>query len=300
MKRLFSLLLVLMLVLSLPSAAGASSLRDLLLSSRDELPDPAVQLGEGELFAEHYELVTGYFFTAYRYAAPEGTDALQAFTETYLSEAGALGFLADPFTMEGSDGYLLTREGEDMGAVLLPDFYGDVVLLVSEGLAFAGAPEGGSVTPQATAAPEGSWIRFTRNGREMSYTWAPGEICMTEQRRSTGTSTSFDITCFFERQPITLFTLRFPNYAAAGDTFRITESKLLDGVYLYTKEEGSLVFYNSPNHHQMESSRDGLTITITRMESTPEGLVAEGTFSGSFNNGSTLYENGSFRVLGME
>lgn len=301
-KTMYTRLLALLLaMLLLPGAASASSLLDLLRQQQEIVPDPAALLGEGELFAEHYELLEGFFFTAYRYPLPAGQDALDGFVATYLAQAAERGFTADSVTIEDCKGYLLTGSNASEGAVLLPDFYGDTVLLVSEGLSFEGAPASTSATaaPTTTAAPEqDNYISFTRNGREMSYTWPAGSICMKESTRSIGTSVSFEISCHFKRQPITYFALSFPVYAQAGDEFYVTSDSLLDGINFYTAEEGSLVFYDSPYYHQMTSSRDYLRISITSMENTSRGLLLEGTFSGSFNGGETLYENGSFRVLG--
>ena len=71
----------------------------------------------------------------------------------------------------------------------------------------------------------------------------------------------------------------------------------MDGVSLYTAQEGFLVEYDLSIAHQMESDEDHLRIKINAMYEADGGTVIEGEFDGSFNRGETVYADGSFRVL---
>lgn len=306
MKRMMAILLALALLLPAAACAdGLGGLRDALTNQAGVgIPDPASLLGApGELIQENYEFVEGYYFSVYRYAQPQG-ETVDAFFDHYEQLVEARGLETEHEQIEGYDA-LLVFVDDDHCAVLIPDFDGEVLLLVSNGTRFDGAQAASNpsiAAPAATAEPEdeGYFLRVTRNGRQLEYEWSSGDISVKESTRMTGTSKSFEINCYFQRAAVTLMTLSFPNYAQAGDEFYVTSKSLLDGLYFYTAEEGSLVFYDSQYHHQMKSSRDFFRVRITRMESTDAGLVIEGTFEGSFNNGETVYEDGSFRVRGYD
>jgi len=282
--------LILVLAVLLPAAACATGLSGLgggglsgLTDGADGVvPDPAELLGrEGKVLQENYQFAAEYICTAYTYPLPEDMDAFKA---AYAKQAEESGFAVNETGVEGY-GALKLSLSDGTYALLLPDFDGVALLLVQNGMTF-GEPK-----------PEGFYLSMKRNGRELSVSFGSHETSCKEVSRLTGTSRSFQIEYYFSRAEITLFQLCFPSYAQAGDTFYVTKDSLLDGLYLYTNEEGSLVFYDSPYHHQMKNSKDYFRVQITGMYSTSDGLVIEGTFDGSFNKGKTLYTDGSFRVL---
>lgn len=303
MRRLTALLLS--LVLFLPAAAGASGLgglRDAVLSqSGGSIPDPASLLGqEGELIRENYEFIEGYYFSAYLYPQPTN-ETTEDFLDHYEQLVEARGLEKQMTQIEGYDG-LAVFVDDDHCAILIPDFDGKILLLVSNGTDFNGASKSASASPTAAPEPEeaGYYLRVKRNGRQLEYAWNSHQTSCKEVTRSIGTSKSFEISCIFQRAEITLFTLCFPNYAQTGDEFYVTPNSLIDGLYFYTAEEGSLVFYDASYEHKMKGGKDFFRVSITRMEHTEDGLVIEGAFEGSFQNGTILYEEGSFRVLGYD
>ncbi|MCI6378285.1 MAG: hypothetical protein MR842_11130 [Clostridiales bacterium] len=291
MKRMAALTLALaMLLPALACASGLSGLSGGGLSGLSGLsgeangvvPDPAESLGqEGKILKENYQFAAGYVCTAYAYPLPGDADAFKA---AYAKQAKENGFAVDEVAVEGY-GALKLSLSDGTYALLIPDFDGAMLLLVQNGMTF-GEPK-----------PEGFYLSMKRNGRELEATFGSRETSCKEVTRSKGTSRSFEINFRFSRAEITLFTLRFPSYAQAGDTFYVTKDSLIDGLYLYTSEEGSLVFYDSPDHHKMKNGKDYFRVQITDMYNTPDGLVIEGEFDGSFNKGGTLYTDGSFRVL---
>lgn len=244
------------------------------------VPDPAEWTGqEGTIIQEEYLFSAGYICTAYSYPLAD-----DAFFEAYIQRAEQNGFSVSTQIVED---YEVLKLSLDSGAyaLLFPNVDGGMLLLVQEGMTF-GQPE-----------PEGFYLSMERNGRELFAEFGDNETSCKEVTGSIGTSRSFEIMYYFERAEITLFVLRFPNYAQAGDEFYVTKDHLIDGLYLYTSEEGSLVFYDSGYHHQMLNGKDYFRVKITDMYKTSDGLVFEGEFDGSFNKGETLYTNGSFRVL---
>ncbi|MCC8046073.1 MAG: hypothetical protein LIP12_11325 [Clostridiales bacterium] len=293
--KVFVCVIALVLAMGCPGMAYASGLSGLessegglsgLTEEENEndsvVPDPEEILGEEAVsIQEDYAYSNSYICTAYMYAQP---DDLIAFTESYLEAAEANGFTAEEETIEGYSAWTLTCT-DGSYAIFIPDFDGQVLLLVENGMEFG------------EKQPEGYYLTMKRNGRELNATWDDKETSCTEVSRSTGTSKSFEISYYFSRAEITLFELRFPNYAQAGDEFYVTKDSLMDGLYLYTSEEGSLVFYDSSHHHQMENSNDYFCVKITDMYENSDGTVIEGIFEGSFNKGTTTYMDGSFRVL---
>lgn len=79
--------------------------------------------------------------------------------------------------------------------------------------------------------------------------------------------------------------------------FTSNKNNLTDGMVLYTSEEEYLMLNSLSNAHQFQSNSDFFTIEITGVEKEDNQIILEGTFEGSFNNGQTTYEDGSFRVM---
>lgn len=285
MKKLFVWLLCAAMLVSCAGAEGLSGLSGIgglpkIDAAADinagVLPDPANLLGtEGTLYAEDYLFAAGYVCSVYLYQ-PGGT---ADFLAEYQAQAEANGYTVTGTEVEGYAALALTY-GEQK-ALLLPEYDGYIMLLVENGMVF-GEP-----------LPEGNYLQFTRNGRKITSAGAPE---CEKGRRSTGTSTYYEISYYFTEEPITLFKLEFPDYAQTGDEFHVTKSSLIDGLYFYTAQESHLVFYNSGYDHQMTSSSDFFTVKITKLEKTSDRVYIEGTFEGSFNAGDTLYEDGSFRA----
>ena len=244
--------------------------------------DPAELLGtEGTVLREDYQFSANYICTAYVYDIPADVDG---FVSAYTQRMEDNGFTAEQTPVDDADGWSYTWT-DGTYALLVPDFDGSVLLLVQDGMTF-GEP-----------LPEGYYLRVTRNGRALEATWSSEEASCEEAKRLTGSSYLFIINCHFSRAEITYFSLEFPNYAQAGDEFYVTRNELMDGVSLYTAQEGFLVEYDLSIAHQMESDEDHLRIKINAMYEADGGTVIEGEFDGSFNRGETVYADGSFRVL---
>ena len=281
MKKL-ALLLCLML---LPCVAFAGGLPDIggglpTITTTDTgdagiLPDPADLLGEGTLFAQDYAYA-GFTSTVYLYKLPANAEA---FLTEYQSLATANGFAVENTTADGFAALSLTHSGKK--ALLFPEYSGSVMLMVENGMVF-GEP-----------LPEGNYVQFTRNGRKITSTQEPS--CY-KKTRSIGTSHMCAISTYFSEEPITGFSLAFPDHAQTGDEFRVTKGNLMDGLYFYTTEEGHLIFYNVAEDTNLLSSEDFFVVRITKMEKDADTAYIEGTFEGSFNRGELLYEDGSFRV----
>lgn len=290
MKRILALGLALALLLPAAACAGGlgglggAGLAGLAGEQSDDVfvPDAGEQIGAvGEVIQENYQFSEDYVCTAYSY--PDSPADAEAFKTEYLGEAAVNGLHTEAVTVEGYEGYKLTAE-DGRYALVFP-YYGDgMLVLVENGLSYG--------MPHA----QDCYLSFKRNGRAFSYTF-DGEVSCKEARRSTGTSRSFEISCYFTRADITLFTLRFPNHVKPSTYLSVDRDRLIDGLYLDTAEEGSLVFYDSPNHHQMESSKDFFTLRINSMYESADGLVIGGEFSGSFQRGEITYTDGLFRVI---
>lgn len=286
MKKLFVLLLCLALALPGACAEGLGGLSGIgglptitAPTSKDAgvLPDPEALLGEkGTLYAEDYLFSASYTCSVYLYSP---SSDMASFLAAYRTQAEANSFTVEDTEVEGYRALSLSYDGKK--ALLLPEYSGYIMLMVENGMVF-GEP-----------LPEGNYIQFTRNGRKITSTGAPS---CEKNRRSTGSSTSYEINYYFTDEPITLFEFSFPTYAQTGDVFHVTKNSLLDGVTFYTQQESFLVCYNLSAAHQLTSSTDFLTIKITKLEKTSSRIYIEGTFEGSFNAGSTTYEDGSFRV----
>ena len=290
-----------------------------LAASVPAVPDPAdFTGGERVTVAEDADLGDGYICDAYAYEMPED---MNAFASAYITEAQARGFAVTKGTALRQQAVFLTAESGSF-AVLIPEYEDGMLLMVPKGMAL-GEPEhtsafdafdalisggggfsmdgggGQQETPQ-TQQEEAFYLTFARNGRTMSAEFDGRKASCEAGRRMNGTAHTFDIVHYFKRQPITLFHISFPNYAQAGDEFYVTRDKLINGLYLYTSEEGSLVFYDSPYHHQMSGRKDYFRVRITGSYDNGDGLVLEGEFDGSFNNGETVYSDGRFRVLCLD
>lgn len=289
MKKAMVFLLCMMLLL--PCAAQAGGLPDLgglpdisggglpeiNAGNAGVVPDPADMLGdEGTVFAKDY-VYGNMECTVYLYKIPADENA---FLTQYQAAAEANGFTVSTESVDGYNALALSYEGKQ--ALLLPEYSGSVMLMVENGLTF-GQPK-----------PEGYYISFVRNGREIVSTGSPE--C--EKDRSTlGGTNMFSVSYYFREEPITLFTIAFPDYAQAGDVFTSNKNNLTDGMVLYTAEEEFLMLNSLSNAHQFKSNSDFFTIEITLVEKDENQIILEGIFEGSFNNGQTTYEDGSFRVM---
>lgn len=292
MKRIAALLMVLAILL--PCAGVASGLSGLtggglsglltqeVTGDADVVPDPAELLGKsGSVLQKDYAVTADYICTAYTY--PLATD-VNAFVAEYAAEAKKNGFTAEQTSMDGFDGWAYTASNGKQ-AMLFPQFEGVTLLLVENDMQF-GKP-----------ARTDYYISFKRNGYEIEGTWDDNEAGATEERRSNGTSTSFEIFSMLKRAPIGNISIGFPNYVREGDVFHATRGNLINGVSFYTDKDGLLVYHDVAVDCAIESGSDYLTIEIGSMEEVKQGIVFEGTFEASFNHGDLMFTDGEFRVL---
>lgn len=288
MKKLLALLICIALLIActaqaagLPQISGGG-LPQINAAQEDNagvLPDPAELLGvNGEVFARDYAYGTGYICTVYTYAQP--TDGA-AFTAAYQASAAANGFTVENVNVDGFSALKLSYG--DQYALLFPDYSGVVMLMVENGMVF-GKP-----------LPQGNYIQFTRNGRTITTT-EPSKVTMNKGTGFYGMGGTFEVEYYFKEQPVTLFTLAFPDYAAEGDVFRVNKDNTMKCLKLYTAQDELLVCYESEEGDEMETSQDYFTLEITKMTKTDGYVQVEGVFEGCFNGGKTTFEDGSFRA----
>ncbi len=292
MKRFLALFLILSCCLCATASAGGlsglggngagglSGLTQPEAAPSGVLPDPEGILNtKGTVLAEDYVFSADYVCTAYTYPMPGDMDR---FLATYADAAKAAGYTMTEETVDGQPGWRFALSDEEY-ALMVPHFDGKLLLLVKNGMEFG------------QALPEGYYLQVWRNGRKL---FQENPECE-ETRGDFGSSIkALSVKCFFSRSEITLFTLKFPNYAQAGDEFYVTSHKGNDKLYFYTTEETFLVNYDNKDN-ALEGSGDYLRIKITSTypNKKDDGTVIEGVFDGSFNRGKTVYSDGSFRVL---
>lgn len=283
MKKCLTLILALLLPLCAQAAGlpqlGGSGLPqlDVVDEPSGVLPDPQELLGAAEkVFATDYPYTPDFICTVYTYdAVAEDVVAL------YKQQALAAGYAAEMVDVEGYRVMKLTYK--EKSALYFPNYGGVTMLMVQNGLAFK------------EPAMEGCYLTFTRNGRKIT-TGPNADIAVADGDGLFGIGKTFEITYDFKQEPITHFSLAFPDWVAQGDEFKMTHKKLEKCVYLYTAQDEYLVFYEDDYGDAMETSRDFFNLKITKVVKNNGRIQIEGTFEGAFNNGETTFENGSFRV----
>ena len=280
------LILTLIVALLLPWAAQAAGLPQLGGSGLPQLdvaeapsgvlPDPAELLKvEGKLFDADYNY-GGMACAVYTYDT-----VAEEVVSPYKREAMAAGYEAQLVDLEGYKVLQLTFEGKK--ALYFPNYGGVTMLMVQKGLAF-GEP-----------AMEGCYLTFIRNGRKIT-TGPKASIGVSEGDGLFGMGKTYEIMYDFKHEPITHFSLAFPDWVATGDEFKMTANKLEKCVHLYTAQDEYLVFYEDDYGDAMETSRDFFNLKITQVTKDNGRIQIEGTFEGAFNNGETTFEKGEFRV----
>lgn len=150
MKRTLALVLCLMLCASSALAGGLSGLVDnqqkantgiaglVGTEKRTELPDPAAVLGTvGEVFAEGYEFIVGYYCTVYSYPNPNSETK---FINEYSAIARNNGYTVsavDIPEMSGLSGYSVQNGNGKTAYIALGVEGNKLFLMVEEGMEFA-------------------------------------------------------------------------------------------------------------------------------------------------------------------
>lgn len=248
---------------------GLPDLQDTPSGDPGVLPDPAELLDdEGTLYAEDYNFAPDFICSVYTYD-PADDD----FLSDYLDLVEANGFTATATTVEGYQAYSL--EYDDLGALLLPDYDGVMMLLVQNGIVF------GEPLPEY-------YLRMTYNGREV----------LTDEMdfMRSYDAYQYKFEYFDTEQSPSYFEMRFPKSMRAGDDYTWTPDSPPEYLYVYT---GSILmnYQSFTRNGEWGGSADYFQMKIVTKEETPQGLLIEGRFSAVLDYSSITIENGSFRIL---
>lgn len=300
MKKLFALLMAIML--ALPCLAGAEGLGG--LGGGDSaggggliglMPTEAPNLNLGvvpdaadftatakTVLQKNYEYVTGLFFTAYTYAMPND---VAAFTEAYTAEAEKNGFTVEQTTVEGYDARQITWT-DGTYALLVPNFGGQVLLLVQNGMTF-GKPK-----------PTGYYIEFEYNGESMQQSYSSYTQGSIYEYNYTSSPDQFHFSAaasaFDASYPIDYFSIDFPTSVKAGTTYSPrSKSDYFDLTVARNKNYTWLLTDNSiPN--EIKESDDYFTFTVISVETITDRIEIEAEFEGRFRYGAITITNGHF------
>lgn len=303
MKKLFVLLMALML--ALPSLAGAEGLGGLggnesggglgLLGILDDLlptPEPnpnwgvvpdAADLtgGSKTLVRKNYEFITGVFFTAYAYAMPQD---VAKFTDSYVAEAEKNGFTVEQTTVDGYDARKITWT-DGTYALLVPNFGGQVLLLVQNGMTF-GKPK-----------PEGDYIEFEYNGTEVQ---SAGRV-------STLHTSYYDyfnakrydyyyIFCsVFDDDSVERIVIDFPDSVKAGHEYIISGGAYQNGYSVDVNDTKLLSMFGSSTG-ELKEKEDYFKLSVISVETVYDKVMIEAEFEGRFRYGAITIKNGHFNA----
>ena len=289
MKRLLVWLLVLALLLPASACAGGlgglKENEDLSAFTGEKAdpyyvldPAPFFDVGAGKVIERDYEFTENFICTVYAYPLPE-----LDYTFEYCDAAERLGFVTEYVTVEGYEAIKLSLE-DGRYALLVPDFDGAMLMLVQNGLSY-GAPNSDQF-----------YLSVTRNGEPLSCIFQDAESSCRKVTSADETQYSIEITSTFSIADISTLALRFPYDLVPGDLFSEAYNRLKNELYLYTEEEGQLVDYDS-EQNRLTSEKDYLSMYISSMYESEEGLVIGGEFFGLFDGGSISYMDGMFHIL---
>lgn len=277
MKKTLSLLLALILCLACisASASGLSGLGG--GTSGKPLPDPAEALDElGSLLQADYAFADDYICDAYVYDRP---GSVNSFIDKYTQVCRDAGYSVAETTVDGAAGYII-QNGSGPYALLVPDFDGQMLLLVQEGMDFV---------PQKRM----NYATCLYNGREYELT-----VSSTDTWAFVN---AYQIMFRADRAPFKYLTLYFPQHARSGDVFYVDKNSFEKGFEVSLENETWLVSsqqkLNGGRDDEIESSKDFGRLELYTVEDTEDGLLVEGCFSGCFNSGDTVFEDFVFSAI---
>ena len=322
MKKLFSLLICIALLCAAAAAEGLSGLADnsqglsgLADLMVQPLPDPSDMLGtSGTLIRENYQFSEDFLCNAYAYARPGTEDAVDIFLSAYAQQAAQCGYTVSETTVEGVDAYRMDHPSSGAYALLLPNFNGQILLLVEEGMEFGNTSPTESTpvsevadAPEATAAPKAetqndAYCEFTIDGVQVSLE-AKTNLklrSMTSHVYTESKDKPFLIIFHGSKETISLFRIEIPNYVQAGSVLRSDYSKhtrlfvlSMNGELLsYTPPYESLWVQEDGYKDAILGSEDYFTMTIEELEEESDYYTITASFEAAFNHGRVRIENG--------
>jgi len=243
------------------------------------LPDPAEVMDEvyGTLINSSYEFTAGYFCDVYAYEKPRNIDSV---VNSYSGLCRDAGYTVTETIVEGQTGYTI-QNGDGLYAILFPDVNGQMLFMVQNGMAFS---------PKTRI----NYAVLTYNGRTYEYTI---DKLGSDYIYSFGDVYSWQFICHAEgNSPFSYLSFEIPVGVTAGTEYYITEDSDVPGFGL-SAASTSLLNPLDESEYFLRGYDDYAYLVITRSEETDRGLLLEGVFSCSLDEGDVVFENLTFSVL---
>lgn len=287
MKKLFALLLALSLCLACAAASaaglsglGGGGLAGLGGGSTDEpMPDPSKVLDSyGQLLQADYAFAEDYLCDAYVYERPSNTSD---FIDRYTTACRKAGYSVTETTVDGAAGYSI-QNGSGTYALLVPDFDGQLLLLVQKGMDF-------------DYQERTNYAACVYNNRDYELS-----VFSTDDYASTN---SYSISFKAERAPFKYIDIYFPQHARSGDVFSVSGQKYIEGFeasldnsrWLVSSVEGLTSNYRYDDIDP--KSDDFATLELYTVKETDDGLLVEGCFNCTCDSGDTVFEDFVFSAV---
>ncbi|MBR5288761.1 MAG: hypothetical protein IKU34_09275 [Clostridia bacterium] len=287
MKKLFALLIALSLCFACAaaSAAGLTGLGGGGLSglgggaSAEPMPDPSKVLDTyGQLLQADYAFAEGYICDAYVYERPSD---VTGFIDSYTTVCRKAGYTVTATTVDGAAGYSV-QNNSDLRALLVPNFDGQLLLLVQKGMEF-------------DYQERTNYATCIYNNRDYNLT-----VSSTGEWASVN---AYSIMFKAERAPFKYISLYFPQHARSGDVYSVSGQKYIEGFevsldnkrWLVSSVEGLTSNYRYDDINP--KSKDYATLELYTVKNTEDGLLVEGCFNCRCNNGDTVFEDFVFSAI---
>lgn len=247
-------------------------------STSSELPDPAQALDVfGTLVSSNYEFSEGYVCNVYAYEKPNNTSA---FIDKYSGICRQAGYTVTEATIDGQNGFTI-QSGDGLYAMLFPSVNDQILFMVQTGMDF-------------TLKTRINYATCVYNNREYEYT--KGNYGSDTYYFYNGVDV-WDIMLHAEgNAPHDWISLDIPMYISEGDEFYVTDGDVIPGFGLMIPSGYLLEPIGDSNYH-VRGYDDFAHLVITRYEETDRGVLIEGVFNGSFDEGEMVFENLTFSVI---
>ena len=286
MKKMLTLLLSAVLCLSLSvglaaglSGLGGNGLAGLSTGTNAPMPDPSKVLDSyGQLLQADYAFSADYLCDAYVYKNPSN---INDFIDRYTTTCRKAGYSVTQTTVDGAAGYSIQNDSSTY-ALLIPNFDGQLLLLVQKGMDF-------------DYQKRTNYATCVYNNRDYDLS-----VYFTDEWASTS---SYSITFKAERAPFKLISLYFPQHARSGDVFSVGGQKYIKGFevsldndrWLVSSVEGLTSNYR---YDDMDpKSDDYATLELYTVKDTDDGLLVEGCFNCTCDSGKTVIEDFVFSAV---
>lgn len=289
MKKIWILLTSMMLLLTgVASASGlgglsgggnGSGLSGLSAGHSGLLPDPCLAIddydGVGTLYMKDYQFSADYLCDAYIYPRQPSK-----FIGDYTVVLREFGYTMTETTVDGLAGYSI-QNGDGKVALLVPNFEGNLLLLVENGMDFV-------LMDVCTVTYNGADYHMSLYFTDTPDNYPHDRWGMTFKVENG----------YFERLSIDI-----PKDVRSGSSYEIMdESDCFDGLKMdyYRNYDFKTLLYDSVVLYRsdgIENSRDYATFYISRVEDTPYGRLIVGTFECRFYKGADVFEGGEFAAV---